>query len=129
MSDNLKYWLWLQSALGEEAYISRIIEEFGSARALYEANILEWRMSSCLTAKQINNLESTDITVADEIIYTCKSNNWQIIDYDDDMYPKRLKSIINPPAVLYVDGALPELDRFVTIGIVAHERQAIMQCA
>ena len=45
MSENLRYWLWLQKALGEGAYLSRIVDEFGSAKALYDANILEWRMS------------------------------------------------------------------------------------
>ncbi len=118
MSENVRYWLWLQKALGEGAYISRIVEEFGSAKALYNANILEWRMSPNLTARQIDRLGETDINSVDEIIYTCQSNNWQIIDYDDNRYPKRLKEIINPPAVLYVDGALPDIDNLAVIGVV-----------
>lgn len=118
MSENVRYWLWMQRALGEGAYISRILEDFGSAKKLYESNILEWRMSSSLTSKQIDNLETTEINCADEIIYTCKENNWQIIDYDDISYPKRLKEIANPPAVLYVDGRLPDIDNLVTIAVV-----------
>lgn len=118
MSENVRYWLWLQKALGEGAYISRIVEEFGSAKALYNANILEWRMSPNLTARQIDRLGETDMNSVDEIIYTCQSNNWQIIDYDDNRYPKRLKEIINPPAVLYVDGALPDIDNLAVIGVV-----------
>lgn len=118
MSENLRYWLWLQKALGEGAYISRIVDEFGSAKALYNANILEWRMSPNLTARQIDRLGETDINSVDEIIYTCQSNNWQIIDYDDNRYPKRLKEIINPPAVLYADGDLPDIDNLAVIGVV-----------
>lgn len=118
MSENVRYWLWLQKALGEGAYISRIVEEFGSAKALYNANILEWRMSPNLAARQIDRLGETDINSVDEIIYTCQSNNWQIIDYDDNRYPKRLKEIINPPAVLYVDGDLPDIDNLAVIGVV-----------
>lgn len=118
MSENVRYWLWLQKALGEGAYISRIVEEFGSAKALYNANILEWRMSPNLTARQIDRLGETDINSVDEIIYTCQSNNWQIIDYDDNRYPKRLKEIINPPAVLYADGNLPDIDNLAVIGVV-----------
>lgn len=118
MSENVRYWLWLQKALGEGAYISRIVDEFGSAKALYNANILEWRMSPNLTARQIDRLGETDINSVDEIIYTCQSNNWQIIDYDDNRYPKRLKEIINPPAVLYVDGNLPDIDNLAVIGVV-----------
>lgn len=118
MSENLRYWLWLQRALGEGAYISRIVDEFGSAKGLYDANILEWRMSPNLTARQIDKLGETNLNSADEIIYTCQSNNWQIIDYDDNRYPKRLKEIINPPAVLYVDGDLPDIDNLAAIGVV-----------
>lgn len=118
MSENLKYWLWLQRALGEGAHINKIIDDFGSAKALYDANILEWRMSTALTAKQVNKLEETDINSVNEIIYTCRENNWQIIDYDDKSYPKMLKEIVNPPAVLYVDGELPDFDKYASIAIV-----------
>lgn len=118
MSENLRYWLWLQKALGEGAYIKNILEDFSSVKALYDANIIEWKMSPNLTQKQINKLETTDINSVDEIIYSCQHNNWQIIDYEDEKYPQRLREIYNPPCVLYVDGEMPDVDSLVTIGIV-----------
>lgn len=118
MSENLRYWLWLQRALGEGAYIKNMIEGFGSVKKLYSSNILEWRMSPALTAKQIDRLEQTDINSVDEIIYTCEKNGWTIIDYDDERYPNRLREIHNPPCVLYVDGILPDIDNLAVIGIV-----------
>lgn len=118
MSENLRYWLWLQRALGEGAYIKNMIADFGSAEKLYSSNILEWRMSPALTAKQIDRLEQTDINSVDEIIYTCEKNGWTIIDYDDERYPNRLREIHNPPCVLYVDGILPDIDNLAVIGIV-----------
>lgn len=118
MSENLRYWLWLQKALGEGAYIKHILEDFSSVKALYDANIIEWKMSPNLTQKQINKLETTDINSVDEIIYACQNNNWQIIDYEDEKYPQRLREIYNPPCVLYVDGELPDIDSLVTIAVV-----------
>lgn len=118
MSENVRYWLWLQKALGEGANIEEAIDEFGGAKGIYDSNVLEWRMSASLTATQVNKLERTNLTDVDEIIYKCEQNNWQIIDYDDERYPKRLKEIINPPAVLYVDGKMPDIDSLITIGIV-----------
>lgn len=118
MSENLRYWLWLQRALGEGAYIKNMIEDFGSVEKLYSSNILEWRMSPALTVKQIDRLEQTDINSVDEIIYTCEKNGWTIIDYDDERYPNRLREIHNPPCVLYVDGILPDIDNLAVIGIV-----------
>lgn len=118
MSENLRYWLWLQRALGEGAYIKNMIADFGSVKKLYSSNILEWRMSPALTVKQIDRLEQTDINSVDEIIYTCENNGWTIIDYDDERYPNRLREIHNPPCVLYVDGILPDIDNLAVIGIV-----------
>ncbi len=118
MSENLRYWLWMQKALGEGAHIKNILEDFGSAKRLYDSNILEWKMSASLVSKQINKLEQTDINSVDEIIYTCENNGWSIIDYDDERYPQRLKEIYNPPCVLYVDGELGNIDNLALIGIV-----------
>lgn len=118
MSENLRYWLWMQRALGEGAHIRNIIEDFGSAKELYNANILEWKMSPALTPKQINRLSQTDINIADEMIYTCENNGWSMIDYEDRRYPERLRNIYNPPCVLYVDGVMPDMDRLAVIGIV-----------
>lgn len=118
MSNNLRYWLWLQKALGAGAFIKEIVDDFGSVKKLYEANSIELRMSSALAPKQITRLEETSINDVDEIIYTCKQNNWSIIDYDDEAYPQRLRNINNPPAVIYIDGQLPEIDNLVTIGMV-----------
>lgn len=118
MSDNVRYWLWLQKALGEGAHITKILDEFGSAENLYNSTIIDWKMSSALTSKQISKLESTSINDIENIIYTCEQNGWSIIDYDDSAYPKRLKQIYNPPAVLYVDGVLPEIDELAVIGVV-----------
>ena len=122
MSKNAIYWLWLQTALGEGARFKEILDDFGSIKALYEANILEWRMSSALVPKQINRLEKIRLEDARKIMDTCDKNGWQIIDYDDDKYPKRLKDISNPPAVLYVEGDLPDIDGSVVIGMVGTRR-------
>lgn len=118
MSDNVRYWLWLQKAFGEGAHITKILDEFGSAEKLYNATIIDWKMSSAITSKQISKLESTSINDIENIIYTCDQNGWSIIDYDDSAYPQRLKQIYNPPAVLYVDGDLPNIDELAVIGVV-----------
>lgn len=118
MNNNTLYWIWLQKALGEGARIKEIVEDFGSAKALYESNILEWRMSPSLVPKQINRLQSVTLEDAQKIKDDCDKNGWQIITYEDEKYPNRLKEIINPPAVLYVDGEFPNVDNEVLIAMV-----------
>ncbi len=118
MNSNTVYWIWLALALGEGARIREIVDDFGGAKQLYDSNIMEWRMSSALVPRQVNKLEKADIADAEKIISVCNDNNWQIICYEDEHYPERLKQISNPPAVLYVDGELPDIDSNVLIGIV-----------
>lgn len=115
-------WIRLQSALGAGAALSEIIEYFGSAKALFDAGETEWRMSPVLVPRQIEKLcESTEVQ-ANEVLATCKMNGWQVVPYDDPHYPERLRSIFNPPAVLYVDGELPDIDNSIVIGIVGTRR-------
>lgn len=118
MTDNAKYWIWLQQCLGEGAKFAEVIDDFGSVENLYNANIIDWKQSISLTISQIERLQKYELDRAEEIINICNKHNWQIISYDDELYPKRLKEISNPPAVLYVDGAMPRLDDYVAIAIV-----------
>lgn len=118
MNSNTVYWVWLQKALGAGSRINELIDEFKSAKALYEANIIEWRMSPYLVPKQVQSLEKTTLDEAEKIINVCVENGWDIICYGDKNYPERLKEISNPPAVLYVDGEFPNVDSEVLIGVV-----------
>lgn len=105
-------------ALGEGTRIKEILDDFGNAKSLFEANIIEWKMSPSLVPKQIKRLESASIEDAKKIIDVCVQNGWDIITYEDEKYPERLRNISAPPAVLYVDGELPDIDNEVLIGIV-----------
>ena len=115
-------WIRLQSALGAGAALSEIIEYFGSAKALFDAGETEWRISPVLVPRQIEKLCESTEAQANEVLATCKMNGWQVVPYDDPHYPERLRSIFNPPAVLYVDGELPDIDNSIVIGIVGTRR-------
>ena len=117
------YWVWLQCALGEGAAVQPLLEEFGSAKAVYDANIMEWRMTSALTKYQVQHLESTPLSAADKVLSTCKQQGWQILPYDHPDYPRLLRDLTDPPLVLYVDGTVPDWNRQLTLGIVG-TRQA-----
>lgn len=118
LKDNALYSVWLQSALGAGARIREIIEYFGSAKQLYEAGKTEWRMSPVLVPRQVERLSSASLAQAQDILCTCRLNRWSVICYGDEAYPKRLADIENPPAVIYVDGILPDIDNSIVIGVV-----------
>ncbi len=115
---DIKYWIWLQLALGQGAHFLPILEGFENPQKLYESNILVWKMSTALTQKQIERLRSCTLDEAEKIIKECEDNGWGIIAYDDIDYPERLRSISNPPAVIYTDGDIIDFDSFAVIAVV-----------
>ena len=48
--DDRCYWIWLQSALGVQSRLEEAIAYFGTARRLYEAGELEWKLAGLFTA-------------------------------------------------------------------------------
>ena len=116
--DSRRYWIWLQQCLGEGARFKSIIEDFGSVENLYNANIIEWRQSPELSVTQVERLQKFSIEEADRIIEECERRKWEIITYDDALYPQRLREIPNPPAVLYVDGNILDMESKCLIAIV-----------
>ena len=115
---NARYLIWLQLTVGVGKAINPIIDYFGSAENLYNSNYLQRKVCPNVTDKMLDAMESTPIEKADEIIAVCKQNGWDIITVDDENYPNKLKEIFDPPAVLYVDGKMPDVDKMLSIAVV-----------
>lgn len=113
-----KFWIWLQLCLGQGAHFRAIIEDFGSVQNLYNANIIDWKMSPSITAKQIDLLQKYDLSDAEKIVETCNEKGYKIITIDDADYPEKLKNISNPPAVIYVDGEMCDFDSYAVVSVV-----------
>lgn len=64
------YWLWLQSALGigQSIKTDEIVSYFSTARELYFAGEMEWRLSGIFTPKQIEKLKKTKFDAAQKIV-------------------------------------------------------------
>lgn len=67
MSTDKRYWIWLQLSLGCGAYFKDIIKDFGSVENLYNANIMEWKMSTALVARQVEALQRHTLNDAEEL--------------------------------------------------------------
>lgn len=57
-----------------------------------------------LTAKQLAAFYQPDWSLIDSIIQANKTCESEIISFDDELYPKQLKQIYDPPLVLFVKG-------------------------
>lgn len=88
------------------------------AKSFYNAGLNEWKLCGCFTKKEITSLEKHSLEEAQGILLRCKDLDIDVIAFDDERYPERLRKIVNPPCVLYVKGEMPKVDDRITIGVV-----------
>ncbi|MGN0520265.1 MAG: DNA-processing protein DprA [Candidatus Fimenecus sp.] len=117
MNDEI-YWIWLLRCLGPAAPIADMIEVFGSARGVYEAGTVEWRLSGILTAKQIAALSKYSPSESGGVLRACRENDWEILTPDSVYYPQKLRELRNFPPVLFLQGDKEVLLREVKIAMV-----------
>lgn len=115
---NKLYWIWYQLSVGTSKNFLPLLDYFGSMEGLYNSNYLQRKVCPSLTDKMLDRMEQTSLDDAKEVMELCERNHWDIITYEDEKYPNKLKSIYDPPAVLYVSGSLPDIDNSLTVSIV-----------
>lgn len=119
MSDTLIYWVWLQKALGYcNPKVKTVLRFYSSVIDFYKGGQQEWLLCGCFTKTEFNNLCSVTLDDAKIIIDQCNKLGYKMITPDMPEYPQQLKEIYEPPSVLYINGALPDIDSILSIGIV-----------
>ena len=116
---NKIYWIWLSQALGYcNRKIKALFELYKDISEFYEGGEKEWKFCGILSPNDISRLHKTKLDTAEKIITQCDELGYKTIAIDEEHYPQCLLHIYNPPAVLYICGTLPDVDRILTIGIV-----------
>ncbi len=119
MNDTLKYWVWLQASLGYANPKVNVIRRFyPSIIDFYNGGKSEWLLCGCFTNSEMQNLSNFTLQQAQQIIDKCNLLGYKMYTMDMDEYPTQLKEIYDPPAVLYVDGNLPDVDNILSIAMV-----------
>lgn len=116
---NLKYWLWLSSLEGlTNLSRLRLLAQLGSPESVYYASEEELARVEGLSRGQVKLLAEKSLAGADRILGRCEELGLRVLTLQDAEYPARLKSIFDPPVLLYVKGRLPTVDEEVTIAMV-----------
>ncbi len=117
------YAVWLSEKFGAGNKIpSLLCEYYSSFEAIYNADLKELAMIDGITARHLEKLNDKGFSRANEILEKCMTLGIEIITFFDDKYPENLKNISDPPAVLYVKGDLPSMDKIPVIGVVGSRR-------
>ena len=124
--NNLRYWIWFTQAIGycntkakQLTFLYDSIEEF------YNGGESEWRLSGLFTNKEIEKLTDTPLEISDEIIRKCNHYYYDLLCIDSPGYPKCLFDIDDPPAVLYIWGALPDIDDRMSIAVIGTRKASM----
>lgn len=113
----LKYWIWLstrQNVSGAQAIA--LLSRFGSAVAIYQAD--EEALKRGSDAPVPPSLLDKSLTGAEVILQQCYQKNIHVMTIQDAQYPARLRSIDDPPIVLYYKGVFPAIDTSPVIAMV-----------
>ena len=119
ISVNAKFWIWITNALGYNTpKVKQIAESYDDVSMFYAGGEKEWKFCGIFSPNDISKLKKSKLKNAMEIINTTEKCGYSIISIDDEQYPRCLYNIDSPPAVLYVNGNLSDVDNRLTIGIV-----------
>ncbi len=116
---NVFDWLWTVNSLGcGNIRIWDIMDNFRSAAAARAALEDRGRRREFLSESERNSAERTSAEQINQLIGYCESRNIYILTFDDELYPERLRSIYNPPAVLFCRGDMSCLESDFSISVV-----------
>ena len=106
----LIHWLWYATLPGiPEKEKIELLQHFQDPEDLFFAEEHTLAQIENLTPEGIQILCSRDLTKAREVLRECTDKQIEILTYADAAYPMRLKSLSDPPLVLYYKGRLPAL--------------------
>ncbi len=123
MSD-LRYWLWLAQSGVSPLIARRCLRTVGSVKELFLADPRALRGVEGIRAGDLQALGRKDISGAEAIEEQCRKTGVDILCLQDSDYPDRLRSIEDPPPVIYIKGKLPPVDDRLCIGIVGTRRSS-----
>lgn len=106
--------LHLSPGIGRAA-LFKLHHHFGSFAAALDAPSHQWQLAG-LSSKHYHSLLDRNAAVITTTVETLKAKDIRIISFWDADYPPLLRTIHDPPALLYVRGELPTGDSFAIVG-------------
>lgn len=114
------YWIWLSQVLKQGSnYVEEVLSRFETPQNLYEFGVKNnFNNLNFLSDYVVNRMQNIALDEAKDILEKCKKNNYEIINFNDENYPDRLKNIYSSPLILYVDGNIENLDNILSIAVI-----------
>lgn len=121
-----KYWIAF-SAIEQidSSFIHRLYNYFGDIEAAFNANLNELSQIDGLSKKKAETfLRERDKIEPDKALFGVEKRDINYLTLEDDKYPKMLKQISDPPAVLYYKGELFDCNLEKTLAVVGSRKSS-----
>ncbi len=119
-----KYWIALSSIEQiDSRFIQRLYNYFGDIEEAFNASLASLMHIDGLNIKKAETFAALRNKVnPDKVLDEVTKRNIQYLTLEDDKYPKMLKNIENPPAVIYYKGNLDACNLDKTLAVVGSRR-------
>lgn len=119
-----KYWIAFSSIEQiDSSFIQKLYEYFGDIEAAFNASLTQLKQIDGLSVKKCENfLKHRDKVDIDRTFTNVETRGINFLTLEDENYPKMLRQISNPPAVLYYKGKLFECNLDKTLAVVGSRR-------
>ncbi len=117
MKDRLfEIWFSLRCGIANKEF-QPVLEAFGTPYELFGADEAELEALPCSRALK-DRLADKALGEAARILEYCEAHDVEILFWQDDTYPASLRSLSDPPVLLYCKGHLPALSHALCISVV-----------
>lgn len=97
---------------------ARIFEEFpGGVEGFYQAGPVCWNTLDYVSERHAAALLEFSLSKARYRLEYAANMGWEVLTPECEKYPEALRNISDPPAVLYVKGAMPDFTRAPAAGV------------
>ena len=111
-------WVWLSLLNLSPKAVTAALELCGDAPSVYQAEQKAFYGVQGISPREAELLEDRSLRAAEHALKRCREQKLKILTVADPQYPERLRRIWTPPAVLYVQGELPEPDEAPVIAVI-----------
>ena len=123
--ENSLYWIWLSEKCGVACKeFGRLAERYENPYDLYRLEEEEIEQLEGISRSLKTRLTEKSLESSYAILRYCRQNRVAVIGYHDKRYPARLRSIENPPVLLYALGKIPDWNSRLCIGMVGTRKMS-----
>lgn len=121
----LAHWIWFAERKLTDHWKDVLLKHFSDPEDIYCAEREDLFSVPDITAEVMQELENKDLQPARKIMAVCQQEDIRILTMQDVQYPQKLRSIGQPPLVLYYRGEFPEFDKIPAVGVVGTRKASV----